>query len=178
MSQQNRLVISRPVHIAVAIVCIILVLVLTKSTMRSADEYQTSMLPRDVVLAFSKMAFDEHQPEEAVLQYFSPDVIDHNPNIAGTRESIIAHLEALEWATEGPSREIKHMITQGDYVVVHHHLKREPGTAGIAAVEIFRVANGLIVEHWDVLQSVPENTINPQPMFGSESAVIQSTESH
>jgi predicted SnoaL-like aldol condensation-catalyzing enzyme len=40
-----------------------------------------------------------------------------------------------------------------------------PDPRGAAVVDIFRLENGLIVEHWDVLQPVPENTVSKNPMF-------------
>ena len=42
---------------------------------------------------------------------------------------------------------------------------RHAGDPGLAVVDIFRVADGKIVEHWDVLQDVPEQPLNPLPMF-------------
>jgi predicted SnoaL-like aldol condensation-catalyzing enzyme len=50
-------------------------------------------------------------------------------------------------------------------VIVHHHVIRHAGDPGLAVVDIFRVEGGKIVEHWDVLQDVPEAPVNPLPMF-------------
>ncbi|MEI8331519.1 MAG: hypothetical protein WCF90_07720 [Methanomicrobiales archaeon] len=49
--------------------------------------------------------------------------------------------------------------------MVHSHLVRHPGDRGIAVIEIFRIEMGKIVEHWDVLQDVPEKPVNSNTML-------------
>jgi predicted SnoaL-like aldol condensation-catalyzing enzyme len=136
---------------------------------RSKIHYQSvareTLSPKDVVLAFEKLGLDERKPKDAVLRYFSPDVIDHDPHVRGDRQSIIEMLEQRDWSKPGPQRTIKHIVADGDIVMVHHHIVREPGTKGIAAVDIFRVKDGLVVEHWDVLQPYPETSPNKAAMF-------------
>lgn len=136
-----------------------------RSRAHYAEVTQESMGARDVVMAFEKMAIDERRPREAVLRYFSPNVVDHDPNIRGDRQSMIDMLEKNDWSKPGPQRTIKHVVAEGDLVVVHHHLVREPGTPGLAAVDIFRVRNGQIVEHWDVLQPVSKDSPNRSGPF-------------
>ena len=139
---------------------------------RSKAHYEAvaseSMSPKDVVLGFETLGIENHDPVGAVKKYFSPDVIDHDPNVAGDRQSIIDRLSSLHWdkvGKGGPTRTIKNVVAEGDLVVVHHHLVRKPGSKGIAAVDIFRVKDGKSVEHWDVLQPVPETSPNKPGMF-------------
>ena len=61
--------------------------------------------------------------------------------------------------------EVKRSFAEGDYVIVHVHAVREPGTRGSAIVDIFRLENGKIVEHWDVAQPIPEKAANSNGMF-------------
>ena len=61
--------------------------------------------------------------------------------------------------------EIKRAFADGDYVIVHVHSVREQGTRGRAIVDIFRLENGKIVEHWDVVQDIPEKAANGNGMF-------------
>ncbi len=61
--------------------------------------------------------------------------------------------------------EIKRSFVDGDYVILHVHAIREPGTRGNAIVDIFRLENGKIVEHWDAVQPIPENSANNNTMF-------------
>ena len=61
--------------------------------------------------------------------------------------------------------EIKRSFVDGDYVILHVHAVRDPGTRGNAIVDIFRLENGKIAEHWDVTQPVPEKTASGNSMF-------------
>lgn len=56
-------------------------------------------------------------------------------------------------------------FVDGEPVIVHVHAMREPGTRGNAIVDIFKLENGKIVEHWDVTQAIPEKTASGNPMF-------------
>lgn len=136
---------------------------------RSAAHYaaveQRALGTREVIEAFEKMGIDERKPKEAVLAYFSPDVIDHDPNVVGDRQSIIDYLDKRDWSSGVPRRTIRNIIVEGELGVVHHHIVRKPGEKGIAAVDIFRVRDGKVIEHWDVLQPVPEESANRHGMF-------------
>jgi predicted SnoaL-like aldol condensation-catalyzing enzyme len=61
--------------------------------------------------------------------------------------------------------EIKRMIAENDLVVVHTHSQLSKAERGSAVVDIFRLENGKIVEHWDVIQAIPEKAANDNGMF-------------
>jgi predicted SnoaL-like aldol condensation-catalyzing enzyme len=61
--------------------------------------------------------------------------------------------------------DIKQVFADGDYVILHVHAVREPNTLGSAIVDIFKLENGKIVEHWDVVQPIPEKSANSNTMF-------------
>jgi predicted SnoaL-like aldol condensation-catalyzing enzyme len=61
--------------------------------------------------------------------------------------------------------ETKRIVAEGDLVVIHSHLILKPGNRGSAVVEIFRLENDKIVEHWDVAQEIPETSANNNTMF-------------
>ena len=61
--------------------------------------------------------------------------------------------------------EVKRLVAEGDLVMMHSHLVRQPGDRGVAVVDIFRLEEGKIVEHWDVSQEVPEKSANNNSMF-------------
>ena len=61
--------------------------------------------------------------------------------------------------------EIKRAFADGDFVILHVESHREPGDRGVAIVDIFRLENGKIVEHWDVIQPIPEKSANSNGMF-------------
>jgi predicted SnoaL-like aldol condensation-catalyzing enzyme len=104
-------------------------------------------------------------PEEAVAKYIGSNYRQHNPGSADGPESLI---KTMKWFTQNFPElrmETKRIIAEGDYVVLHSHLILKPGDRGSAVVEIFRLENGKIVEHWDVLQVVPKTFANSNTMF-------------
>lgn len=59
----------------------------------------------------------------------------------------------------------KRQIAEDDLVALHSHIVRQPGDRGLAVVDIFRLENAKVVEHWDVIQEVPATAANPNGMF-------------
>jgi predicted SnoaL-like aldol condensation-catalyzing enzyme len=91
-----------------------------------------------------------------VERFFRADYRQHSPLAA---DGAPALKEFLDWAkSRSPAAEhrVKRLFADGDYVIAHVHVIIEPGTAGNAVVDIFRLEDGLIAEHWDVMQPVPE----------------------
>ncbi len=132
----------------------------------SALATRQMMEPKAVVEAFEHMAFDEYRPADAVAEYFSPDIVDHSQRIRGDYTSITELLQRLDWSNgNGPRRTISNIVAEGDIVMVHYHLVRETGTPGFSAVDIFRVENGMIVEHWEALQELPVESPNVHGAF-------------
>lgn len=68
-----------------------------------------------------------------------------------------------EWPNRKPTWH--RTICEGDLVVVHTHLERWPGDPGLAAIDIFRVENGKVAEHWDVIQEIPAELKHDNGMF-------------
>ena len=61
--------------------------------------------------------------------------------------------------------QIANSANPGDYVILHVHNVPTPGSHGNAIIDIFRLENGKVVEHWDVVQPIPENAANSNGMF-------------
>ena len=121
--------------------------------------------PKSVVLEFYKLALEQFKPKEAFEKYATPDFVEHSADIAGTREAAIAFLRDLITRFPAPKWEIVRSAAEGDLVFLHVHVTPAPSERGVAIVEIFRVANGKIVEHWDVIQPVPEKPVNSKSML-------------
>jgi predicted SnoaL-like aldol condensation-catalyzing enzyme len=102
---------------------------------------------------------------EAASKYFGPKYIQHNPGAQDGPEGFKAFLAFLRDKFPNSHSEIKKVFAEGDFVILHVHAVREPGTRGRAIVDIFRLENGKIVEHWDVIQPIPEKTANSNGMF-------------
>lgn len=121
--------------------------------------------PKKIVTEFFVTAFVDRQPKEAAMRFLSPDqYIQHNPNGKDGREAFINGFGKYVEST-GYKCEVKRVIAEQDLVVVHSHCKEKPDDRGNAVVDIFRVRNDLIVEHWDVIQAMPEAPRNTNTMF-------------
>jgi len=118
-----------------------------------------------IVREWHKLAIDQRKPEEAVAKYLGPHYRQHNPGAADGPEPFIELVKRFAQNFPDFRMEPKRIIAEGDLVVLHSHLILKPGDRGTAVVDIFRLENGKIVEHWDVVQEVPETSANSNTMF-------------
>jgi predicted SnoaL-like aldol condensation-catalyzing enzyme len=102
---------------------------------------------------------------EAAAKNFGPRYVQHNPRAADGPEGFKAFIEFLKSKFPNYHSEIKRVFADGDYVILHVHNVPEPGQRGAAIVDIFRLENGKVVEHWDVRQDIPETSANNNTMF-------------
>ena len=119
---------------------------------------------RIIVEAFTEIFYRQKNVRKAFLDYVSENYIQHNPNIPDGREAAIEILEP-KFSQPSASFEIKRILVDGDLAAIHLHGKMSADSVGGAVVDIFRLQDGKISEHWDVLQPMPANAINPHPMF-------------
>jgi predicted SnoaL-like aldol condensation-catalyzing enzyme len=137
--------------------------VLVAAALTGADA--TEQNTKEMVTAFYKMVFYDHKAAEAFKTYVGASYRQHNPLVPDGIEPSVAFLSKRFEASPQASNEIKRVIADGDLVAVHVHSRSNDGDRGRAIVDIFRVENGKIVEHWDVIQPVPENAQNNNTMF-------------
>jgi predicted SnoaL-like aldol condensation-catalyzing enzyme len=119
---------------------------------------------KKTVLALYEAGLNKKDFEEA-KQYFGPKYIQHNPTAPDGIEGFGMFVKFLKEKFPNSRSEFKRVFADGDYVIVHVHAVREPGTRGAAIVDIFRLENGKVVEHWDVRQDIPEKAANDNGMF-------------
>ena len=119
---------------------------------------------KKTIAAFYDAVLNQKDFDKA-SQYLGPRYTQHNPGAADGPEGLKGFIAFLKDKFPGNHSEIKRIFADGDYVIVHVHAVREPGTRGRAIVDIFRLENGKIVEHWDVAQDIPEKMPHNNGMF-------------
>ena len=120
---------------------------------------------KKLVVDFYEMAFNQHQPTVAAKKYIGDKYIQHNPNVPDGMEGFYTYFE--EYFKHHPKSHavFSHVLADGDLVALHLNSKVDEKDLGQAIVDVFRVENGKIVEHWDVIQEVPEQTASGHTMF-------------
>lgn len=120
---------------------------------------------KKTVSAFYDLAFNQHQPAEAMKKYVGETYKQHNPFSGDGKQPFVDFFSGYFKQNPQVRVEIKRLIAEGDLVVVHVLSKQNPADRGNAVVDIFRVTNGKISEHWDVVQAIPEKLAHSNTMF-------------
>ncbi len=141
-----------------------LALVLAMSIAAIAPAHADPEANKKVVIDFYEKALNQ-KDFEAAAKHFGPHYIQHNPGAPDGIEGFKAFIAMRKEKFPNAKSDIKRAFAEGDYVILHIHAVREPGERGVAVVDIFRLENGKIVEHWDVVQPVPEKAANSNGMF-------------
>lgn len=116
------------------------------------------------VLAFYDTALNQQNIDEAAA-YLRPDFINHNPRAKDGVDGFRALMHDLKNQGLRVQADVKRAFADGNFVILHVHVKFQPEDPGLAIVEIFRVQDEKIVEHWDVRQAMPETSANTNGMF-------------
>jgi predicted SnoaL-like aldol condensation-catalyzing enzyme len=119
---------------------------------------------KEMAISFLNLA-SGGKVREAFSKFIGPGFQHHNPFFDGTAESLMSAMEANTFQNPDKVLEVKRAIAEGEFVVVHFHVRQNPGDFGAAVIHIFRFEKGHIVELWDVGQPVPEKSPNQFGMF-------------
>ncbi len=122
-----------------------------------------SLSARDVAERFIELFHHQDNPVDAFTCWVHPDYVQHNPNAPTGRDASMAFLGAAVANNPELTHNVKRVIFGEEdggegLVAVHHHFRRTKDERGWAVVDILRIRRGWVIEHWDVMQPVPDPT--------------------
>jgi len=133
---------------------------------------QASMTARNVldenkrlVTEFYELAINQQKPAEAARRYIEFPYRRHDPEVVDGPDGFVQFISAMQEKHPKLKIVISKVLADDDLVALHVHLTREASDPGLAIAELFRLKNGKIIEHWDVVQPVPAETASGNSMF-------------
>ncbi|MGF0521500.1 nuclear transport factor 2 family protein [Agrobacterium pusense] len=119
---------------------------------------------RKLVIEFYDTVFNKHEVEKGAAVIVD-SYKQHNPMVADGKKPFVDYFTGHFKENPQSKARIVRSATDGDLVYLHIHSTEKDGDRGRAIVDIFRVTDGKITEHWDVIQPVPETAANNNTMF-------------
>ena len=130
----------------------------------AAAETAQERANKQLVVEFYNKALND-KDFAAASSYLGNRYTQHNPTAADGPEGLKGFIQFLRDKFPQSHSEIVQSFADGDYVILHVHSIRTPGTAGRAIVDIFKLEKGKVVEHWDAVQDIPASSANSNGMF-------------
>ncbi|WXL26229.1 nuclear transport factor 2 family protein [Ectopseudomonas mendocina] len=148
---------------AAVLACTLLSTGLSHAT-ETARDLKQEEANRALVLSFYDQFFNKHQIAEAA-KVLTDDYRQHNPHVPDGKAPMVSYFTEFFKSNPKAQAKVVRSATDGDLVYLHVHFTNGPDDRGQALVDIFRVENNRITEHWDVIQDVPETAANDNTMF-------------
>ncbi|AJG91393.1 ester cyclase (plasmid) [Bacillus tropicus] len=130
----------------------------------SKDNVTEKEKNKKMVVDFYNEVFNKHNID-IIPKYVSEDYKQHNPFVADGRKAFMDFFKEDFVKNPNSSAEVKRVVAEGDTVALHVHSRTNSQDKGVAIVDIFRIKDGKIVEHWDVIQEIPSEAANNNTMF-------------
>lgn len=129
----------------------------------SERDLATEEANRALVVEFYDQFFNKHNI--AASDVIAEDYIQHNPNVPDGKTPLVSFFSGYFAENPESRARIVRSAADGDLVWLHVQSTNGEEDLGEAVVDIFRVEDGMIVEHWDVIQPVPSEAANSNTMF-------------
>lgn len=152
-------------RVLTAALFVCLVGALSWQTLVTSAHNDTAAKNKAIVTEFYNLIFRDHKPEEAFARYGGPKYTQHNPRVPDGSDAMIKYFVPYFNSHPDARNEIKRAVAEGNLVMLHVHSRQNAGDRGRAIVDIFRVDNGKVVEHWDVIQEIPDQSANDNGVF-------------
>ena len=121
------------------------------------DVGRSQLSMREVANRFIEVFYNQNRLVDGFREWVHPDYIQHDPNSATGRDGTIEALDAHMKRSPGMSHDVKRVIYGEDgMIAVHYHFRRSPEERGSAVVDLFRIEDGWLAEHWDIIQPIPD----------------------
>ena len=125
---------------------------------------QNELTYTERAIEFYRTAYNG-EPRRAVELYVGDEYIQHNPLVGNGKEPFIAYFERMHEEFANKSIKFVRSVEQGNLVALHTH-QVWPGGDEYVTMDFFRFDdNGKIVEHWDAMQQIPDETANGNTMY-------------
>jgi predicted SnoaL-like aldol condensation-catalyzing enzyme len=114
---------------------------------------------------FVNLFYRQKKVREAFNRYVAAGYIQHSPIGANGRDNAIAFLEPRMTGNKDLVIDVKRVLVDGNLIAIHTYTRANVSDPGLAVVDMFRVEDCKIAEHWDVVQPVPQSMPNGRSMF-------------
>ena len=119
----------------------------------------------DVTVAFYTKALFEGDVDTALELYGGETYTQHTPFATDGKDGLRDYVKWIAETCPAPKGEIKRVFADRDFVILHVHWTGLFGKNGDAVIDLFRLEDGKVVEHWDVIQAIPDTSRNDNTMF-------------
>ena len=120
---------------------------------------------RSTAIEFFDLVFNQKRLSLAFERCIGPTYTQHNPAVADGRDGLAEFVGNLLAEFPDFTTHVVRTVAEGDLVALHVLARRSHDDPGVVSMDIFRCEDGRIVEHWDVIQDIPETSANSNGML-------------